>query len=208
MSPALVVAGPQTEAKENEQEFLLGLAERIKRHDRDAFAELVRLFQKKIFSFAYGFFHNREDALEVVQETFMRVHEKIDSYRPEHSLQSWIYRLAHNICVDYYRKYSKKKKRECGLDDVPDRQLAVHADAQSVWEARLVAESIDRAVENLSLKQKEVFLLKYRQGMKLQQVAEAMAISIGTVKALHHRALNRIRREVAPGPRGEHESMS
>ncbi len=70
-------------------------------------------------------------------------------------------------------------------------------------------EAIARAVENLSRKQKEVFSLKYGQGMKLRQVAEIMAISIGTVKALHHRALKQIRREVAPaGAGGKYESMS
>ena len=56
-------------------------------------------------------------------------------------------------------------------------------------ESRQLAAAIDQAVENLSLRQKEVFILKYRQGMKLHQVADTMAVSLGTVKALHHRAL-------------------
>ena len=77
---------------------------------------------------------------------------------------------------------------------------------QAAWESRQAAEAIERAVENLSRKQKEVFSLKYGQGMKLRQVAEVMAISLGTVKTLHHRALNRIRREVAPGAGGEYET--
>jgi len=208
MTPELVAAHLQMEAKENGQEFLLDLVERIKSRDRHAFAELVRLFQKNIYGFAYNFFRDREDALEIVQETFMRVYEKIDLFRPEHSLQGWIYRLAHNICIDYYRKYSKKKLRECGLDDVPDRKLAILSDAHGDWEARRMAEMVEHAVERLSVRQKAVFILKYRQGMKLCQVADTMAISLGTVKALHHRALNRIRREVAPGAGGEHERMS
>jgi RNA polymerase sigma-70 factor, ECF subfamily len=208
MTPALEAAGPHMEARENGQEFMLDLVERIKNQDRDAFAELVGLFQKKIFSFAYNFFRDREDALEIVQETFMRVYEKIGSYRPEHSLQSWIYRLTHNICIDYYRKVSKKKRRECGLEDVPDRQLAVADTCQAAWESRLAAAAIDRAVDKLPLRQKEVFVMKYRQGMKLRQVADVMAVSLGTVKTLHHRALGRIRRDVAPGPGGRHENVS
>ena len=97
---------------------------------------------------------------------------------------------------------------EDGFETVPDRQLASADDCQAAWESRQLDDAIERAVENLSLRQKEVFSLKYRQGLKLQQVAEVMAISLGTVKALHHRALKRIRREVAPGPGGEYESMS
>ena len=121
----------------------------------------------------------------------MRMHAKIGMYRPEHSLHGWIYRLAHNLCIDHYRKYAKKRRRECGLDDVPEGQLPVARDGRDAWEAQRLAEAIERAVAKLSLRQRSVFTLKYRQGLKLQQVAEVMAISLGTVKALHHRALHR-----------------
>jgi RNA polymerase sigma-70 factor (ECF subfamily) len=192
---------------EHDPEFEPRLLARIKDGEKEAFAELVRLHQRKIFTLAYGFFRDRDDALEIVQETFMRVYEKIGSYRPDHSLQSWIYRLARNLCVDYYRKHAKKRKLEDGFDRVPDRHLVSADNPQAAWESRQTAEAIERAVQNLSQRQKEVFSLKYRQGMKLYQVAETMAVSLGTVKALHHRALKRIRREVAPGAGGGYEIM-
>jgi len=195
------------EANKYDLEFEQSLVARIKKGEREAFAELVRLYQKKIFTVAYGFFRDRDDALEIVQETLMRVYAKIGSYQPDHSLQSWIYRLTRNLCVDYYRKYAKKRKLEDGLESVPARQLASADNCQAVYESRQISAAIDRAVENLSWRQKEVFSLKYRQGMKLRQVAEIMAISIGTVKALHHRALKRIKREVAPGLGGQYENM-
>ena len=138
----------------------------------------------------------------------MRVHAKIGMFRPEHSLQSWIYCLARNLCVDYYRKFAKKRMLEQDIESVPGGQLAGADDGHAAWEARRTADAIERAVAGLSLRQKEVFILKYRQGLKLQQVAETMAVSIGTVKALHHRAIKRIRMEVAPGPGGENESVS
>ena len=184
------------------------LVRRAQLGEKEAFAELIVLFQRKVFSLAYGFFPNREDALEIVQETFLRVYEKIGTYRPGHSLQSWICCLARNLCVDYYRKYGKKGRLVSGFEHVPERQLASAESSLAAWESRQVSAAIDRAVEGLSLRQKEVFILKYREGMKLQQVAETMAVSIGTVKALHHRALNRIRGQVAPGAGGQNEIMS
>jgi RNA polymerase sigma-70 factor (ECF subfamily) len=208
MNSTPAVEGAAMEARKNERESHLALAERIQQGDRDAFAELVVLFQKKIFRLAYAFFHDREDALEIVQETFMRIYEKISFYRPEYSLQSWIYRVAHNLCVDQYRKFGKKRKLEDSLEDVPERRLASADNSEADWESRRVAVAVDRAVAGLSQRQRQVFILKYSQGMKLQQVAETMAVSIGTVKALHHRALNRIRRDVAPRPGGEYERMS
>ncbi|MBN2346632.1 MAG: RNA polymerase sigma factor [Candidatus Aminicenantes bacterium] len=202
MSPAAAMERQALEARENEQELLLALATRLRQGDSDAFAELVRRFQKRIFSLAYGFFREREEALDIVQETFMRVYEKIDFFRPEQSLSSWLYRLAYNLCVDHYRKHGKRRKLRDDIESVPARCLAHNEGSQALWESRSSAEAIEQAAQGLSRKQREVFVLKYRQGLKLHQVADAMAISIGTVKALHHRAIHRIRREVAPGAGG------
>jgi len=184
------------------------LVSRIQGGEKEAFGELVGLYQKKIFVFAYGFFPNREDALEIVQETFMRIFAKIDGYQQNHSFSGWIYRLTHNICIDYYRKFAKKNALENNFADVPEKQLAVAADCHGLLESRQMSAAIERAAENLSAKQKSVFTLKYRQGMKLQQVAEVMNVSLGTVKTLHHRALIKIRNEVGAGVRGENETVS
>ena len=184
------------------------LVSRIKNNDREAFTEFIGLYQKKIFVFAYGFFPNREDALEIVQETFMRIFAKIDGYQPQQSFSGWVYRLTHNICIDNYRKFARKKALESDFADVPEKQLAVVENTQQVLESRQMNAAIDRAAEKLSAKQKSVFTLKYRQGMKLQQVAEVMNISLGTVKTLHHRALSRIRKEVGADRRGEYGTVS
>jgi RNA polymerase sigma-70 factor, ECF subfamily len=192
----------------HELELQQELVARLKGGDREACEELVKLYQKKIFIFAYGFFPNREDALEIVQETFMRIFAKIDGYQPEHSLAGWIYRLTHNICIDYYRKFAKKNALENNFADIPEKQLAVADNCQADLESRQMSDAIDRAAEKLSVKQKSVFTLKYRQGMKLQQVAEVMDISLGTVKTLHHRALHKIRKEVGADARGEYGTVS
>jgi RNA polymerase sigma-70 factor (ECF subfamily) len=182
------------------------LVSRLKDGEKEAFAELVGRYQKKIFVFAYGFFPNREDALEIVQETFMRILARIDGFHWDHSFSGWIYRLTHNICIDYHRKFAKKRALESDLAAVPEKQLGVVDDHHASLEAGQMRAAIDRAAAKLSAKQKAVFALKYGQGMKLQQVADFMNISLGTVKTLHHRALSKIRREV--GARGANESMS
>jgi RNA polymerase sigma-70 factor (ECF subfamily) len=179
------LAGSPAKAINDGSDLQADLVLRVQQGDREAFSELVRLYQKKVFALAFGFFRDREDALEIVQETFMRVYEKIG-------------RVARNLFVDYYRKNVKKRKLEDGFDSVSERQLGCADTAVADWESRRITVAIDHSVAGLSWRQKEVFSLKYHQGMKLRQVAETMGISIGTVKALHHRAINRIRREVAP----------
>jgi RNA polymerase sigma-70 factor (ECF subfamily) len=184
------------------------LLERLAAGDGSAFAELVECYQRSVFALAYAFFRDRDDALEIVQEAFMRIHDKIGALRPEQSLPGWIRRLTHNLCVDRYRSQARQRRRQCGLEDVPERHFAVLDGPAQEWGRRRRQEAIERALGRLSPRQRSVFVLKYRQGLKLPQVAETMAISLGTVKALHHRALRRVRRELEPWSGGEHESMS
>lgn len=181
------------------------MLERIAAGDRQAFAELVRRFQKRVFAVGYGFFRDRDEALDIVQETFMRVHDRIGSFRPGGSLQAWIFRLAHNLCIDRYRKRGGHGRRECGLEEAPERELAVHSGPQEAWRQERRQEAIEAALDRLSPRQRSLFALKYRQGLTLQQAAGVMAVTLGTAKALHHRALRRLRREMAPWIGGGHE---
>ncbi len=198
---ALPLAG-ERDAAEN------ALLERLAAGDRVAFAELVERYQKSVFALAYGFFRDRDDALEIVQEAFMRIYDKVGALRPEQSLPGWIRRLTHNLCVDRYRRLARRRGRECGLEEVPERHFAVLDGPAQEWGRSRRQEAIEQALDRLSPRQRSVFVLKYRQGLKLPQVAQALSVSLGTVKSLHHRALRRIRRELAPGTGGEHERMS
>lgn len=196
---------PGQEERLHDRELDRASLERIAAGDREAFAELVRRYQKKVFAVGYGFFRDRDEALDIVQETFMRIHDKIGSFRPEGSLQAWIFRLTHNLCIDRYRKRGGRDRRECGLEEAPERELAVHSGPQEAWRQQRRQEAIEAALDRLSPRQRSLFALKYRQGLTLQQAAGIMAVSLGTAKALHHRALGRLRREMAPWIGGEHE---
>ena len=85
--------------------------------------------------------------------------------------------------------------------DAPPTSVA----AQEAWRRQRRQEAIEAALDRLSPRQRSLFALKYRQGLTLQQAAGVMAVSLGTAKALHHRALGRLRREMAAWSGGEHE---
>ncbi|NOR15163.1 MAG: sigma-70 family RNA polymerase sigma factor, partial [Candidatus Aminicenantes bacterium] len=81
------------------------LVEKIRSDDREAFKTLTSLYQKKVYLLAYSFFRNRDDALDIVQETFLRLYQKADMYKEGHSFQNWLLQIAKNLCIDYYRKH-------------------------------------------------------------------------------------------------------
>ncbi|MBN2408361.1 MAG: sigma-70 family RNA polymerase sigma factor, partial [Candidatus Aminicenantes bacterium] len=78
--------------------------DRAREGDRQAFKEIVSLYQQKVFLLAYSILRNREDALDVVQETFMRLYQRFDAYEREGNFQAWLLQIAKNLSIDYFRK--------------------------------------------------------------------------------------------------------
>ena len=80
------------------------LVEGIKNGDREAFMAVTRLYQKKVYLLAYSYFRNSEDAMDIVQETFFRLYQKVNMYQPDRNFKNWLLQIAKNLCIDYYRK--------------------------------------------------------------------------------------------------------
>jgi RNA polymerase sigma-70 factor (ECF subfamily) len=102
----------------------------VKQGDRQAFTEIISLYQKRVFKLAFAFFRDKDDAMEIVQETFIRIYEKIDKFESDSSFKNWIYRIAYNLCIDFYRKFKSKKndRRDVfQLDEVHHSSAAASA---------------------------------------------------------------------------------
>jgi RNA polymerase sigma-70 factor (ECF subfamily) len=83
--------------------------------DRQAFKSLMQRYQRKVYSVAYGFLRNQEDALDVVQESFIKVHRYLANFEGNSSFYTWLYRIVTNLCIDHIRK--NKRHRELEFDD-------------------------------------------------------------------------------------------
>src|SRR4030066_635213 len=94
------------------------LLKRIRDGDREAFMTISRLYQQKVFVMAYSILRDREDALDAVQETFLRLYQKAGLYKPGNSFQGWLLQMAKNISIDTYRKH-QIKRREQGTTKPP-----------------------------------------------------------------------------------------
>jgi len=86
------------------------LVDRVKKGDREALMKIVAAYQQKVFILAYSMVRDREDALDLVQEVFLRLYEKIQSYRAGESFQAWLMQIARNLSIDFLRR-SKPGKR-------------------------------------------------------------------------------------------------
>jgi RNA polymerase sigma-70 factor (ECF subfamily) len=105
------------------------LVHETRRGDKEAFREIVERYQRKIIAVALGMVHNREDAIEIAQETFVKAFENLDKFKGESSLYTWLYRIVVNLGIDFRRRDKRHgtvalADRPGGGEDVPFRWVA------------------------------------------------------------------------------------
>jgi len=186
---------PRRTVEENRD--VCALLERIKKDDREAFQELVSLYQKRIFLLAFSFFRNREDAMDIVQETFMRLYQKIHTFREGQNFQSWIFQVAKNLCIDHYRK-NRSKRKEWASDQNIEEMNFSSQDRDDSHQAVDLKMIFSRCLEKLAEKQRTVFVLKHYNQLKYREIAQVLNISPGTVKSLHFKAVQNLRGLISP----------
>jgi RNA polymerase sigma-70 factor (ECF subfamily) len=176
---------------------IAALMARVKGGDQNAFQDIIRRFQQRVFIQAYAFFRDREDALDIVQETFLRLYEKAGLYRDGEDFQAWLFRIARNLCIDSYRR--KRKRRAERADDLFLETLPSEADDPAVGERRADLRALFRSVlGRLAEKQRAVFVMKHFNEMPYQEIARTLGIAVGTVKSLHFKAVRNLRKHLGP----------
>lgn len=165
-----------------------------------AFEELVRRHQNGVFNFIYRFFNNREIAEEVFQEAFIKLHRAVERYEPKGKFSTWLYTIVRNQCVDTFRR--RKIRQAISLDgkiDEDDRSLLDSIPDESIpsdvlSSAKEIEEILAFALSKLNADQREVFLLREREELKFEEIAEITGVSVNTVKSRMRYALETLRR--------------
>jgi RNA polymerase sigma-70 factor (ECF subfamily) len=185
------------EKREVEHEDVYTLVDKIKEGDREAFMTLTSLYQKKVFLLAFSFFRNKEDALDIVQETFLRFYEKVKMFQRGKNFQNWLLQIAKNLCVDYYRKNYGKSKEWDRNRPIDEMNLPVQNsyDPLSLSDLR---EIISTCLEKLAEKQRMIFVMRHYNQLKYREIAQILDISLGTAKSLHFKAVQNLRGLMAP----------
>lgn len=177
-----------------------GLVERARTGDQRAFRELVERYQRKVFSIAFGFVRNKDDAMDLTQEVFVKVHRYLDGYQGNASFYTWLYRISVNVCIDWIRRERKHK----GLDyddsmsheDAADSDTPVVSSTTGINPAKALgqkelAQKIEEATGKLSPAHAEILVLREVEGLSYEELAELLDIPKGTVMSrLHHARQN------------------
>lgn len=168
------------------------LGKRFADGDDDAFSEVIRQYSRRVFALCYRLLRNEEDARDMAQEVFVRVHGKRTSFQARSGLYTWIYRIALNLCFsEIKRRKTQPLSAAVPLDGIEEQAAAAAGDAGEP-PARLEA-LLAGALDGLPPRQRSVFAMRFYDKMTYAEIAEASGTSVGAAKASFHFAVERLR---------------
>lgn len=183
------------------------LIERCRKQDSEAFGQFIDLYQSRVFGFVRRMIADAEEAADVTQEVFIRAYQHFSRFDARSSVKTWLFKIAHNLCVDYARK-SKRAPFATSLSATDDESEPIEV-ADVRWQPELVtmdeelAAAVDEAILSMSDKLRSVLLLHDRDDLAYDEIASVLAIPVGTVKSRLFLARAHLQNSLA-GYLGEH----
>jgi RNA polymerase sigma-70 factor (ECF subfamily) len=185
---------------ESSQEADRELVLRARDGDRDAFAEIVRSYQRRIYAVAMRMTRRHEVADDITQDTFVRAYRNLGRFEIGRPLKPWLTRIAVNLAINYLNGVAKREQ-PLYTEDAPggpegarlSRPEPLDSNPERALESEELALDLDRAVSLLPLEQRTVFLLKVVEEMRYEEIAKLLGISEGTVMSRLSRARGRLK---------------
>ena len=168
------------------------IVERALTGDADAFGELVRRWERRIFALAYGMLGREEDARDATQETFLAAFRNLRGFRGDAKVSSWLHRIAVNQCISRQRR--SKVRSESALDDEQENSFATplsHSPAH-VAEGRQETAAVRRAINSLPIELRQVVVMKEFEELTFREIADALDLPLSTVKSRLYTAMKQL----------------
>ncbi len=165
----------------------------------DAFEHLMQRYDRKVFSLAASYVHTADDAKDIFQEVFLRVYKSLPKFELRSEFSTWLFRIATNVCLSH-RSRSKRHHHQSLTGETEDDDGASHGvtpvsgdDVHAATEENDLHGHIRTALQQLSPRQRLVFLLKHYEDFKLAEIAEMTGLSVGAVKKYLFEATTKLR---------------
>ena len=171
------------------------MVERALSGDPEAFGEIVRRWERRIFALAFGMLGREEDARDATQETFLAAFRNLRGFRGEAKVSSWLHRIAVNQCITRQRR--AKVRSETALEDEAEKNSAVFAlpsdvSPACVAEQRQVSSAVRKAVCALPAELRQIVVMKEFEELTFQEISDALDVPLSTVKSRLYTALRQL----------------
>jgi RNA polymerase sigma-70 factor (ECF subfamily) len=171
----------------------------------DAFRELVRRYERPVFSLIFRMVRDSATAEDLAQDTFIKVLNHVDRYRPEFKLSSWLFKIANNVAIDHLRR---RQLDTVSMSGSPHADSAAEIESTSFdvastdesaldqIESKELGSAIEKAIGKLRPEYRSCILLRHVEGRSYEEIAATLDLPLGTVKTYIHRARHELREEL------------
>jgi len=168
-----------------------------------AFRELVRRYERPVFSLVFRMVRDRETAEDLAQDAFVKVLNHIDKYSPEFKFSSWLFKIANNVAIDHLRR---RRLDTISMDGSPHASTASEVEATTLnleseqesaldeLEAKELGSAIEQAIAGLRPEYRACIMLRHVEGRAYEEIAATLDLPLGTVKTYIHRARHELRK--------------
>ncbi len=174
-----------------------------KNGDTEVFSELFKRHKRSVYNFILRFTGQKEESEEIFQEVFIRIHRAAPLYEPTAKFKTWMFTIVRNLCIDSYRKKKIRKVESLDApmragDDSSSNRYEVYKDEKPNQEEKNsdveLAQVIESALQQINEDQREVFLMREKGGLKFEEIAEVLGVSVNTVKSRMRYAMEALRK--------------
>ena len=181
----------------------LELVDAAKRGDAGAFRTLFERYHRRAYALAFGVLRHQDDALDVVQDAFIKAHKYLDKFEGNSSFYTWLYRIVMNLAIDHLRKHRRTKPVELDEqieDQAADESLLPRILGGNPGRALVDKEiraRIDQALGELSENHRAVLVMRELEGLSYEEMAQAMNVSKGTIMSRLFHARQKLQKALA-----------
>jgi len=163
--------------------------------DAEAFGEIVKRWERRIFALAFGMLGREEDARDATQETFLAAFRNLRAFRGEAKVSSWLHRIAVNQCITRQRR--SKVRNESALETEEEKNASsfaapIHYSPARVVESRETTAAVRLAVNTLPVELRQVVVMKEFEELTFKEIAEALDVPLSTVKSRLYTAMKQL----------------
>ena len=175
------------------------IVERALGGDAEAFGELVRRWERRIFALAYGMLGREEDARDATQETFLAAFRNLRGFRGEAKVSSWLHRIAVNQCLTRQRRARVRSESALDADEDGADQFAAPLEESPalVVEGRQRTAAVRRALNGLPVELRQIVVMKEFEELTFREIAEALDLPLSTVKSRLYTGLKQLEMRLA-----------
>ncbi|WDI44941.1 RNA polymerase sigma factor [Bremerella sp. P1] len=169
------------------------LIQRILQGDTSAYEEIVRCYQQRLFNTMVHILGSKEDAEDVVQESFVQAYLKLGTFQGNSAFYTWLYRISFNIAISHRRRRKKVHSIDQVREDVGNEPVDRSEGPGHRMEQQENIRQVHTALEKLSEEHRDVLVLRELEGMDYDRIAEVLDLPVGTVRSRLHRARSHLK---------------